>query len=122
MIKDFIKVESPKIELGNLGLHNACSFYVPKDPKEYPKAFFGKKTKKGFQLMIYADKPENCPKGWKIKEQWDYPTERLIDYALDLKEEHSDLNNEQINHNASFIERKRSARWEDERKRRGLTN
>ena len=122
MIKDFKVSKSPEVSLGNLGLHNACSYYVPKDSKEYPKAFFGKKTKKGFRFLINADKPEDCPKGWKIKDQWDTPMERLLDYAIDLKEEHNDLSDEQINHNASFIGRKRSARWEDERRRRGLTN
>ena len=47
MIKDFIKVELPKINLGNLGLHNACSYYVDKNPKNYPISWFGKKLKTG---------------------------------------------------------------------------
>jgi len=122
MIKEGKQIVSlPEIELGNLGLHNACSYYVPKDPKEYPKAFFERKTKKVTHCTIEADSPENCPRGYTIKEQWDTPYERLIDYACDIKEEHADLTDAQINKSAPFIGRKRSARWEDERKRRGLT-
>ena len=122
MIKNYQKVELPKVNLGNLGLHNACSYYVPKDPKEYPKCFFGKKLKKGERWIMQADKPENCLKGFQINEQWDNPYERLVDYAFDLQEEHKDLTDEQINHPADFIGRKRSAGWEDERRRRGLIN
>ena len=122
MIKNFLKVNPPDIPLGNLGLHNACSYYVSKDPKEYPLAHFAKKLKKSTRHMIYADKPENCPRGYQIFEQYDNPMERLLEYAQQLYEEHKDLTDNQINHNANFYGRKRSARWEDERRRRGLIN
>ena len=122
MIKNGKKVELPKVNLGNLGLHNACSHYVDKDPKNYPIAYFSERSKKGKLTLVncFPEKPEECPKGYEVYEQYDTPTERLFDYARMLQEEHSDLTDEQINHPADFIGRKRSARWEDERRRRGL--
>ena len=120
MIQKFQKVELPKVNLGNLGLHNACSYYVDKDSKNYPIAFFGKQNKEGPTMTCFPEKPEECPKGYKVYEQFDTPLERLLDYARGLEEEHSDLTNEQINHPADFIGSKRCARWEDERRRRGL--
>lgn len=110
------------VELGNLGLHNASSFYVNKDPKNYPMAWFGKKTKQGKSLNIYPEKPEDCPKGYYIDRQYDNPMERLLDYANSIKEEHKDLSDMQIKANPPFIGRKRCARWIDEQYRRGLTN
>jgi hypothetical protein len=120
MIKDFKTVDPPKVELGNLGLHNACSYYVPKDPKIYPVAWFARKHGNGTIHLCISDKPENCPRGYRIYEQFDTPMEKLLEYAQTIQEEHADLTDEQINYPASFIGRKRSARWEDERRRRGL--
>jgi len=119
MIKDYIEVKPQKINLGNLGLHNACSYYVDKDPKNYPIAWFGKKNEQEF--MIFPDKPENCPKGYQIRKQFDNPTEALWDYAKGIEEEHKSLTDVQINTPANFRGRKRCARWEDEKRRRGLT-
>ena len=71
-------------------------------------------------MTMFAEHPKECPKGYTVKDQWDTPYERLVDYAMSLKEEHNDLLDRQINKPAPFIGKKRSARWEDERKRRGL--
>jgi len=121
MIKNFEKVELPKVELGNLGLHNCCSYYVAKDPNEYPMARFGRKTSEhGFSFHMFTDYPENCPDGSTIMEQYDTPLERLLDYAEEIRHEHKDLSDSKIDKPAPFIGMKRSARWDDERRRRGL--
>ena len=122
MIKNYKTVSVPKVSLGNLGLNNATSFYVPKDPREYPIARFGRPIKGGNTFSMYTDKPENCPEDMKILEQYDDPFERLAEYAKDLENEHSDLSDERMlelgeNH---YSGRKRNARWHDELLRRGL--
>jgi hypothetical protein len=127
MIKDYKPVDPPKVDLGNLGLHNACGYYVPKDPKLYPTRRLGYKDGKGEVcccLLICGEEEyketleEDCR--YQIREQFDSPQEALLDYAENLREEHADLTNEQINKPAHFNGLKRSARWEDERRRRGL--
>lgn len=120
MIKNYKIVEIPKIELGNLKLHNACSYYVDKDTKNYPVARFGRKTKSGNTFNMFMDKPENCPKGMKIMEQYDTPAERLAIYAIELKNEHSILTDQQMSEPSTFNGHKRSARWYDEQRRRQL--
>ena len=117
MIKDYKQIDLPKVKLGDLGLHNATSFYVPKDPNEYPMARFGK----GNSFSLFTDKPENCPKGYKIRDQYDTPQERLLEYAQELESEHSDLTNEKMSEtDYPYPGRKRNARWYDEKLRRGL--
>jgi len=121
MILNFKKVEPPKVELGNLGLHNACSYYVPKDPKIYPLCWFVKRHKDGHEThMCMSGKPEDCPDGYEIYEQFDTPMERLLWYADWIKDDHKDLSNGNMQKHAPFIGRKRSARWEDERLRRRI--
>ena len=116
MIKNYKIVKVPKIELGNLGLHNACSYYVDKDIKNYPIARFGN----GNTSYMFFDKPEHCPKGLKVKEQYDTPSEALVKYAIGLKDEHSNLTDKEMSEYPDFIGHKRCARWEDEQRRRKL--
>lgn len=122
MIKDYKVQEAPDVELGNLGLNNASWFYVVKDPRDYPLARFGRKTKTGESFSMSLDNPDECPRGYKIRDQYDDPYDMLRQYAQELKEEHADLTDERINQEPSFYGRKRSARWNDERRRRGLIN
>lgn len=109
------------VTLGNLGLHNASSFYVNKDPKNYPMAWF--KDNSGL-CSCTPDKPEYCAADETIYMQYDTPLERLINYANSLQKEHCSLTDEQLDEHphGHFSGRKRSARWYDERLRRGLQN
>jgi len=120
MILNFKKTEQPQIDLGNLGLHNACSYYVPKDPKSYPFCYFARQNKKSITHIMIPGNPEDCPDGYEIYEQFDTPMERLLWYADWIKDDHKDLPNEKMQKHSPFIGRKRSARWEDERLRRRI--
>ncbi len=113
------KYDHTTIELGNLGLHNACSYYVNKDPKQYPMAWFQNAT--GASSWS-PDHPSNCAADETIRQQFDSPLEALLDYAKTIQGEHKRLTDEQMSKGAPFSGRKRCARWCDEQKRRGLTN
>jgi len=116
-----------KVPLGNLTLESCCPYYVDSDPNGYPVAWFGTikppskefpKGSRGFSLI--PDRPENCPEGDYIDKQLDSVEEGLLYYAESIMKEHTNLSDEKINVNPPFIGRKRNARWNDERRRRGL--
>ena len=86
MIKNFKVVQPPMVELGNLTLKNACSYYIAKDAKSYPQSFFAERKADGTTLMYCDwDRPENCPEGAEIEQQFDHPIEALLDYARWIK-------------------------------------
>lgn len=120
MIKDFQKVELPVVELGNLTLENCSKYYVNPNPEDYPLAWFGKKTKKGVSCYMFPEAPEKCPKDYKIRLQFDNPMEALLEHAEHIQKEHADLSDERMKERNPFQGRKRTSRWEDEARRRGL--
>ena len=111
------KYDHATIELGNLGLHNACSCYVDKDPKHYPMAWF----KRGTTHNCYPQHPSTKDDDQTVDQQFDTPFEALLDYATGIRDEHKDLTDEKISKAPSYNGLKRCARWCDEQKRRGLT-
>ena len=131
MIREGKKVELPKVELGNLGLHNASGYYVAKDPKIYPLVRIARKLtkneppfKKGAVIhnvyMVSESDIIELEEGEFILDRYENPLERLREYAQSLKDEHADLTDKQMQDQSMFIGHKRSARWEDERRRRKI--
>lgn len=120
MIKDYKKIDPPDVELGNLTLENCSDIYVDANPDIYPVAWYGRINGDGQTWHVFPGHPDDCPEGFKIRQQFDNPTEALLDYASSLKEEHEGIPDSRLKDYAPFIGRKRSARWEDEAKRRGL--
>ena len=120
MIKNFEAVELPNVELGNLGLHNACSYYVDKDSRNYPKAIFGKPGLNGGFLMQF-DHVSNCPEDYEFVDRYETPMERLLDYAQSLKNEWADCDDVKLA-SFNFQGRKHTARQHDEMRRRGFKN
>ena len=112
MIKEGKVVSAPTTPVGNLRL-------LPEG--EFPWAWFARQE--GDELHIGGEgRPEDCPQGNYVFEQYDTAEEERAATALMLHKEHKGISDEKMleHPNGHFRGRGRNRRWQAEIQRRGL--